>query len=170
MAEDGDEQSTPDEEQTDAAAQARAGEPQAPSPAEQAPAAEQGAPSPEEEELRKRLEEELRKLRVEDVLLQSVVSLINLTSRRIAKPEEQDLEQARVGIEAVRALADLLDAEPAAQVREALSQLQVAYAREAGGGAPEAGDAAPTGDEQAAPGGPGDNPPPSKLWTPHERG
>lgn len=167
MADDGDEQSAPDEEQTDAEEQAPADEPQAPSPEQQAPAAEQQAPSPEEEELRKRLEEELRKLRVEDVLLQSVVSLINLTSRRIAKPDEQDLEQARVGIEAVRALADLLDAEPAAQVREALSQLQVAYAREAGG-AP-AGETEPEGGEGPPPGGPSDKPP-SGLWTPHDRG
>ena len=44
-----------------------------------------GAGAPNEEELRRRLEDELRKLRVQDVLLQSVVSLINLTSRRIAK-------------------------------------------------------------------------------------
>lgn len=167
MAEDGDEQSTPDEEQTNAAEQAPADEPPAPSPESQAPAAEQQAPSPEEEELRKRLEEELRKLRVEDVLLQSVVSLINLTSRRIAKPDEQDLEQARVGIEAVRALADLLDAEPAAQVREALSQLQVAYAREAGGAPP--GETEPEGGAGPPPGGPQDKPP-SGLWTPHDRG
>ena len=80
------------------------------------------ARQPDEEELRRRLEEELRKLRVEDVLLQSVVSLINLTSRRIAKEDERDLEQAQVGIEAVRALADLLPDEPAAQVRQALSR------------------------------------------------
>lgn len=127
---------------------------------------EPGEPgAPDEEELRRRLDEELRKLRVEDVLLQSVVSLINLTSRRIAKPDEQDLEQAQLGIEAIRALADLLPDEPAAQVREALSQLQVAYAREASAGAEE-------GDEAAPPSG-GDEPPPtpqpdrpSGLWTP----
>ena len=85
-----------------------------------------------------RLDEELRKLRVEDVLLQSVVSLINLTLARIAKPDEQDLEQAQIGIEAMRALGRPAAREPAAQVREALSQLQVAYAREAGGGAARA--------------------------------
>jgi len=142
-----------------------------------APEAPQGAAeplSPEEEEMRRRFEEELRKLRVEDVLLQSVVSLINLTSRRIAKPDEQDLEQARVGIEAIRALTDLLEAEPAAQVREALSQLQVAYAREAGGGAqgeggPEGGPQQGGGDAGSEPSGPEDKPA-SGLWTPHDRG
>jgi hypothetical protein len=100
------------------------------------------------------------------VLLQSVVSLINLTSRRIAKPDEQDLEQAQLGIEAIRALADLLPDEPAGQVREALSQLQVAYAREASG---EPGG----GEEGTPPEGGGGEPPaepggdrPSGLWTP----
>ena len=130
-------------------------------PGERATSDEPQATTPDEEELRRRLEQELRKLRVQDVLLQSVVSLINLTSRRIAKQDEQDLEQARVGIEAIRALVDLLEPEPAGQVRQALSELQVAYAREAGG---------PSGEEE----GPGEPGPPeggpkerrSGLWTP----
>src|SRR5665809_130935 len=99
---------------------------------EQTPPAGGPQGQPSEEELRKRLEEELRSLRVQDVLLQSVVSLINLSSRRIAKEDERDLEQARIGIEAVRALVDLLDPEPAAQVRNALSELQMVYAKQAG--------------------------------------
>jgi hypothetical protein len=119
---------------------------------------------PSEEELRARLEDELRKLRVQDVLLQSVVSLINLTSRRIAKEDEQDLEQARIGIEAIRALVDLVDAEPAQQVRNALSELQMHYARAAGeapGGEPGGGE---SGGE--APPEPGERKPPPGLWTP----
>jgi hypothetical protein len=140
------------------------------SPDEQAPGAEAdeeatpdeaGAPAPDEEELRRRLEQELRKLRVQDVLLQSVVSLINLTSRRIAKEDERDLEQARVGIDAVRALVDLLEPEPASQVRQALSELQVAYAREAGG---PSGEAAGAGEPGPPEGGPKERPP--DLWTP----
>ena len=129
------------------------------------PSGAEASGTPDEEELRRRLDEELRKLRVEDVLLQSVVSLINLTSRRIAKPDEQDLEQAQLGIEAIRVLADLLPEEPAGQVREALSQLQVAYAREASGGAQEGEGGAPQtgGDEPPATAGPDR---PSGLWTP----
>src|SRR6266511_1173251 len=125
-------------------------------PAEAAPAGAGRPPTSEEEqELRRRLEDELRKLRIEDVLLQSVVSLINITSRRIAKPDEQDLDQARVGIDAVRALVDLLDPEPAGQVRQALSELQVAYAREAGGGGSEEKppEEKPPEDEPSAPAG-----------------
>ena len=95
---------------------------------------------PTEEELRAALEEQMRKITVRDVLLQTVVSLVNLSGRRLGltgSPEEKDLEQARLGIDAVRALLPLLPDEEMAPVREALSQLQVAYAREAGGGAQE---------------------------------
>jgi hypothetical protein len=66
------------------------------------------------------------------VILQSVVSILNLTARRIAKEDERDLEQARVGIEACRALVEQLPEEPAKQVREALTELQLLYAKEAG--------------------------------------
>jgi hypothetical protein len=130
-----------------------------------------GAP-PDEEELRRRLEEELRKLRVQDVLLQSVVNLINLTSRRIGKEDERDLEQARLGIDAIRALVDLLDPDLAKQVRNALAELQVAYAREAEGASPRGrpdreareAPAQPEEDRQAADR--GERRPPPGLWTP----
>ena len=79
-------------------------------------------------------------MRVQDLLLESVVSVLNLAARRIAKEDERDLEQARVGIEAVRAVVDLLDPEPAAQVRSALSELQMLYAKHASeGGEPRGG-------------------------------
>jgi hypothetical protein len=128
-----------------------------------------GEEAPNEEELRRRLEDELRKLRVQDVLLQSVVSLINLTSRRIAKEDERDLEQARIGIEAVRGLVDLLDPEPASQVRNALSELQMLYAKQSGetpGGPPEGGEGGEqaAGERPEAPG--GERKPPPGLWTP----
>jgi hypothetical protein len=132
---------------------------------EQAPPAGGPQGQPSEEEMRKRLEEELRNLRVQDVLLQSVVSLINLTSRRIAKEDERDLEQARVGVEAVRGLVDLLDPEPASQVRNALSELQVAYAKAAGGG--ETGGGESEGEARPQPEPPGaERKPPPGLWTP----
>jgi hypothetical protein len=119
---------------------------------------------PTQEELRQRLEEQLRKVRVQDVLLESVASILNLSARRIAKQDEQDLDQARLGIDAVRAVVELLEPEPREQVRSALSELQMLYAREAGGGgAPEGG---PAGEPQ---GGGAESPPPKRdsgLWTP----
>lgn len=124
---------------------------------------------PSEEELRARIEEQLRKVRVQDLLVDSAASIVNLTARRIAKEDERDLEQARVGIEAVRALVDLLEGDVADQVRTALSELQLLYARAAkgeplgGSGEAPSGEAPPA--EEPAPEAPPE-PPKSKLWTP----
>ena len=101
---------------------------------------EQEAP-PSEEELRARLEEELRRITVKDILVQTVVSLVNLGGQRLGLAEGtgelRDLGQVRTAIEAVRALLPLLEADDAEQVRpvrDALAQLQLAYAREVGSG------------------------------------
>jgi hypothetical protein len=133
---------------------------------------EQAAQPQSEQEMRERLEDELRKLRVEEVVLQSVVSIINLTARRIAKEDERDLAQAKVGIDAVSALVEVIPAEAAKQIRGALSELQMLYAREAGAGASGEGAAGPA-TEAAEPA--SEEPPasarrrpepPPKLWTP----
>jgi hypothetical protein len=123
-----------------------------------------GEQQPSEEELRARIEDQLRQVRVQDLLVESAASIVNLTARRIAKPDEQDLEQARIGIEAVRALVDLLDGEVEGQIRGALSELQLLYARASKGepleGQPEARpEPAPPPETPPQPG-------PSKLWTP----
>ena len=113
------------------------------------------------------LEEQLRKVRVQDLLLESAASIINLSARRIAKPDERDLEQARIGIDAVRAIVDLLEPSARDQVREALSQVQMLYAREASGGEADAEPGAP---DEPQPGGEPEPAPgperPSGLWTP----
>lgn len=128
---------------------------------------------PTEEELRAAYEAELKRVRVEDVIVQTVVSLVNLGGRKAGlapgTEDERDLEQVRQAIEAVRALLPLVEASlgpDAARVRDALSQLQLAYARgeSGGGGGGEGG----TG----GPGGPGDEPRPGpaqssgRLWVP----
>jgi hypothetical protein len=127
----------------------------------------EGSPPPQqpsEEELRAQIEEQLREVRVQDLLVESAASIVNLTVRRIAKPDEQDLEQARVGIEAVRALVDLVEGEVAGQIRSALSDLQLLYAR-ASRGEPLEG---PPQDqpEQQPQTQPQSQEPPPKLWTP----
>jgi hypothetical protein len=128
------------------------------------PTADAGG-QPSEEELRARLEEELRKVRVQDLLLQSVASLVNLTARRIAKEDERDLEQARVGIDAIRALVDLLDPEPGAQVKNALSELQMLYAQQSRAAGDEGG-GEPAGPEAAGEREEPEPRRPSGLWTP----
>ena len=88
---------------------------------------------PTEEQMRAALEEQMRHIRVEDVLLQTIVTLINLGARRLGltgPPEtagETDPEQARIAIEGARALMPLVPAEGIEPVRDALSQLQMAY-------------------------------------------
>jgi hypothetical protein len=110
--------------------------------------AKEGEPVAEDERIRAELEEEIRKVRIEDLLLQSMVSVLNLSARRIAKEDERDLPQAKVGIDACRAIVDLLPEEAQGQVREALSELQMLYAKHAGQHDDETGDE--TGDETAA--------------------
>jgi hypothetical protein len=130
--------------------------------------AEEGQPKPNEEEMRQRIEEQLRKVRVQDLLLESVVSVLNLAARRIAKEDERDLEQGRIGIEAVRAVLGLLDPEPAQQVRSALAEVQMLYAKEAGGAegpGPEGGQEPGEGGQEPPPSG-GPERGPSRLWTP----
>ena len=133
---------------------------------QQGPAGPEGAAGqPTEEELRAQLEEEIRKVRVEDVVLQSAVSILNLSARRIAIDEERDLNQAKVGIDAARALADLVKSDAQPQLRQAISELQVLYAKHAGEGkTAEAGsEDAESGGEESTSGPPkGD----SDLWTP----
>ncbi len=111
---------------------------EAPQPAPGDPDAEQI--SPEQEEMLRQMEEEMRKVRVQDLVAQSVVSILNLSYRRIAKEDERDLEQARVGIEAIRGMVEVLDPESQREIKNALSQVQVLYAQqvgESGGGGPD---------------------------------
>ena len=82
------------------------------------------------------IREALKKLRVEDVLLQTAATLIDLAARRMGLAEEdgpKQLDQAKLAIDAIRALQPLMTEEQQAAVREPLSQLQMAYAREAKG-------------------------------------
>jgi hypothetical protein len=85
---------------------------------------------PTEEEIRAAFEEEMKKIRVEDVLVQTAVTLVNLAGRKLGD-EERDLDQAKLGLEGARAIVPLLPEEPAAAVRDALSQLQMMFARAA---------------------------------------
>jgi hypothetical protein len=100
---------------------------------------------PNEEELRAAYEAELKRLRVEQVLLEGIVSLINLGMRRTGlapgTENERDPEQVRLAIEGVRTHLPRVESvapQQAAQIREALSQMQLAYVR-IGGAPPAAG-------------------------------
>jgi hypothetical protein len=121
---------------------------------------------PTEEELRAAYEAELKRITTDDVILQTVVTLVNLAGARLGlvpgSEDERDLGQARDAIDAVRALLPILERENAPQlapIREALSQLQLAYARMTGAG--EVAQPAP-----AAPPPPPEGAPPPPAGTP----
>jgi hypothetical protein len=130
---------------------------------------------PNEEELRAAYEAELKRLRVEDVLLQTVVSLLNLGGRKAGlapgTEDERDPEQLRLALEGARALMPLVEpalGAEASQVRDILSQLQMAYAQTHGAGPVAPGpSAADTPPEPPAPeGGPGPAQGSGRLWIP----
>lgn len=128
--------------------------------------------------MRAAMEEQLRTVTVQDLLLDSIVGIVNLTARRILKEDERDLDQARVGIDAVRGIVDLLEPEQAEGVRRALSELQMHYVQAAGGAPAGATGEQPAGAQQPPPAQPQPGAqqrpqqpsrpgePPPRLWTP----
>ena len=108
-----------------------------------------GDPGEPSEEQIAAFEEQLKRIRVEDVLVQTLVTLVNLGARRLGltgEADSQDLGQARLAIEGARALLPLVPQEGIEPVRDALSQLQMAFVRETGGApAPGAGRRARSG-------------------------
>jgi|tagenome__1003787_1003787.scaffolds.fasta_scaffold19791605_2 hypothetical protein len=130
---------------------------------------------PTEEELRAAYEAELKKVRVEDVVVQTVLSLINLAGRKAGlapgSEDERDPAQLREAIDAVRALwpqVERILGPEAARLRDALSQLELAYVRDTGGeaGAPPAPEA--PGAQPPKPEDPKSGPAQSsgRLWVP----
>jgi hypothetical protein len=97
----------------------------------------------------RRLEEQLRQLKVADVLAQMVVTITQLAWQRLAA-EARDLGEARLAIDALCALVPVLkDAvapELARDLAQAVSNLQLAYA---GAASESAGGAAPAGGADA---------------------
>ena len=94
-----------------------------------------------EEELAQ-LEAEMEKLTPDDILIQALVTLINLGARKagLATPPGQegparDLAQTRQAIDGARAIVPLLEqrhADELAGVKDALSRLQMAYVQLSG--------------------------------------
>jgi hypothetical protein len=86
---------------------------------------------PTEEELRAAFEEQMRRITVPDVLVQTAVTLVNLGAQKLG--EDGDVDQAKLAIDGVRALLPLLPEEVQSPVKDALSQLQMAFVRETQG-------------------------------------
>jgi hypothetical protein len=140
-------------------------------------------PQLSEEQLRQ-IEAEMERITVDDVLLQTLVTLLNLAARKagLATPPGQegpkpDLEQMRQAIDGARAILPLVEQRHADQlgpVRDTLSQLQMAYSqlRGQGAGGTGGGESADEGgggeppQEPQQPEGPGPAQSSGRLWVP----
>ena len=71
--------------------------------------------------------EELRQVKVSDLLVQTCSLLASLGYGKLA-PEVRDLEQAQAAIEALKALAPLLPEDARRDVRQVVANLQLAFA------------------------------------------
>ena len=93
------------------------------------------ASSASEEELVAKLEEELRKLTVSDMLLQTAFTVSSLAYRKLSG-EDRDLPQARLAIEGLKAIAPVLEGSVPDQtlkdLQQVIANLQLAYAQAAG--------------------------------------
>jgi hypothetical protein len=106
---------------------------------------------PTDEELRQQIEDELRRLRISDLLVQTIYTVSSLGYRRLT-PEDRDLEEARLAIEALRALVPVLEGTVPDDVMRDFNQMranmQLAYAKAvADAGKLPDSSAAPPGEE-----------------------
>jgi chromosome segregation ATPase len=93
-------------------------------------------PPPNDEQLLQQLEEELKKLKVSDLLVQTLYTVSSLGYRKLSE-QERDLDEAQLAIEALRALLPVLegsvDEALVRDFRQVTSNLQLAYADAAKG-------------------------------------
>jgi hypothetical protein len=88
-------------------------------------------PTESEQELVEQLQAELSRLKVSDLLVQTVYTVSSLGYHRLSG-ENEDLDQARLAIEALKALLPVLDGAVAEEVvrdfNQVLANMQLAYA------------------------------------------
>jgi hypothetical protein len=88
-------------------------------------------PSESDQELIEQLQAELRRLKVSDLLVQTLYSVSSLGYHRLSG-EGKDLEQARLAIEAMKALLPVLEGAVSADAlrdfNQVLANMQLAYA------------------------------------------
>jgi hypothetical protein len=91
---------------------------------------------PSDEELLKQVEEELKKLKVSDLLVQMLYTMSSLGYRKLSE-EDRDLEQAKLAIDTLRVVLPLLETSVGEDVmrdfRQVTANLQLAYAEAAKG-------------------------------------
>jgi hypothetical protein len=92
--------------------------------------------------------EALKQIKTEDVVVQTVATLVNLAGQKLSVEGAKDPEEAKKAIDAARHMLPLTPEEAQAPIQNALDQVQMLYVKESS---------------------PKDEPPPapeSKIWTP----
>ena len=82
---------------------------------------------PSQEELIQQLEAELKKLKVADVLVQTIFTVSSLGFAKL-REDDRDLDQAKLAIEALQALQGVLVDPAAKDVQNLVASLQLAFA------------------------------------------
>ena len=101
----------------------------------------------------------LRQIKVEDVVVQTVATLVNLAGQKLSVEGAKDPAEAQKAIDAARQMLPLVPDEAQLPIQNALDQVQMLYVRETSG--------QPTTEQPTTEQPPRDEPPPaSKIWTP----
>jgi hypothetical protein len=98
--------------------------------------------------------EALRQIKTEDVVLQTVATLVNLAGQKLSVEGAKDPAEAQKAIDAAKQMMPLVPQEAVGPIQNALDQVQLLFARESQGAAPAAEQ--PQQQQQ----------PPPKIWTP----
>jgi hypothetical protein len=95
--------------------------------------------------------EALRQIKTEDVVVQTVATLVNLAGQKLSVEGAKDPEEAKRAIDAARHMLSLVPEDAKPPIQNALDQIQMLYVRESS----SAGEQPPE-----------EEPPPPKIWTP----
>jgi hypothetical protein len=110
--------------------------------------------APEPDEFAARLEEELKRVKISDVLVQTLYTLSSLGYHKLGT-DYRDLPQARLAIESLRALLPVLKGEAPAEVvrdfEQVVANMQLAYASAAKEAPKEPAPAEPASEEPEEP-------------------
>ena len=99
--------------------------------------------------------EALKQIKTEDVVLQTVATLVNLAGQKLSVEGAKDPAEAHKAIDAARRMLPLVPEEAVGPIQNALDQVQMLYAKESQGSEGE------TPSEPQV-----EKPPQSKIWTP----
>ena len=99
----------------------------------------------------------LRQIKTEDVVLQTVATLVNLAGQKLSVEGAKDPAEAQKAIEAAKQMLPLVPQDAVGPIQNALDQVQMLYAKESQGAPPpEASQPQQQQPQQPKP----------KIWTP----